>query len=264
MDAGQISMFGTMTEKVTFNIPAVKEFDEETKLKLEKEVVGIYLSGHPLSGYADLFDQFSFNTSCIKPETDDIDAAGAFLETGETEKTYGNDDKVVFGAIIADVKKVFTKSEKKEMCVLRVEDLYGGIEVMLFPKIFDKVKHNVQKDAVVKISGKISMREGEAPSIVADHLEILKEAGAADALPVGAVLGAAGSARRLYLKYNTKDDALHTEVMNILRAYGGEIAVAVRCTASGDAVGLHPKVRECQAIRFELEALLGKENLMFK
>jgi DNA polymerase-3 subunit alpha len=259
-DAGQVSMFAQINQQVAIDIPKTPEFDEELKLKLEKEVVGIYLSGHPLMSYSELFEQFSFNTGKIRVETEDSDQPDA----GETETEFGNESRVTFGAIISEVKKILTKANKREMGILRVEDLYGSVKLMLFPAVYDRVKNIAVKDAVVKIVGKLSIREGENPIILADDIAPLADNPAARAAPAAVTPAAGAVDRRLYLKYNTKDEHLHAEVQNILRAYGGIIPVTVRCTATGNAINLPTNGRECSAVKFELECQIGLDNLMFK
>ena len=260
-DTGQMDMFGTLLPKETvkIEIPKILEYDDFTKLKLEKEVVGIYLSGHPLAGYTQMFEEFSFNTSKIKKRTEE--------EPDDDAPEINNGQAVTFGAIIADVKKMLTKATKKEMAVLRVQDLYGSAEVMLFPTIYERYKRFIEKDAVVRIVGKVSGREGEETNIVADEISLLvgktatQEAGVPPFAkgvppPVTGVL-------KLYLKYNTKDEQLHAEVMNIISAYSGSLPVVVRCIASGDLASPAKTVRQCRAIKIELDKLLGEGNVIF-
>ena len=253
MDAGQISMFGEINKQTTIEIPQTKEYAPELKLKLEKEVVGIYLSGNPLSEYTDLFEQFTFNTSKIRIETDDEQ------EVNEDEPEYGNETKVVFGAIISDHKKMLTKAGKQEMGILRVEDLYGSIDVMLFPKVYERVKYFAQKDAVVKIVGKVSIRESEAPIIMAEDIITLDNPNKSSQIKPTQIIG-----RRLYLKFNTQDQTYLSEIEGILCAYSGNLPVQIRCTASGEWVMSKYKIRECETLKFELENMLGIENVCFK
>jgi len=261
-DAGQMSMFGGLIESndVAVEIPRLAEYDDFTKLKLEKEVVGIYLSGHPLINYAKLFEEFSFNTSKLVKMKD---------ENGEIkdEEELENGKQVVFGAIVADHKKMLTKATKKEMAVLRVEDLYGAVEVMLFPAVFERVRNLTQKDTVVKISGKLSIREGEEPVILADNIELLvntSDVGAAQNLGLASLPRNDTGGKRLFLKYNTKDEYLQGEVLNILGAYSGDIPVVVRCLATGEAVAPKNRVRDCKAVVIELQSLLGHDNVVLK
>jgi len=266
-DAGQMSMFGELSSQgaLKIDMPNVAEFDDFTKLKLEKEVVGIYLSGHPLENHAELLSGFSFNISHIKRKTGDEDAENG---TDDAENGHDTPQKAVFGAIISDIKKVLTKATKKEMAVLRVEDMYGSCEVMLFPAVYDRAKKYIEKDKVVRISGKLSMREGEEPVILADDIAPITSASHENGDYQESARGDVSipqrsDVKKLYLKYNTKNEATHSEVLNILTAYSGECPVVVRCLATGEAVSPNRRVRECQSIRVELESLLGAENVVF-
>jgi len=250
-DSGQLSMFQTINQQVSFDIPEFPEYDHEYKLKLEKEVVGIYLSGHPLSSYSDLFEQFKFNTSKIRQLDDEHESDG---ENDEAEE-YGNDSKVIFGAIITSMKKMLTKSTKAEMCVIRVEDLYGSIEVMLFPKIYTKYREIIKKDAVVRITGRISYRENEAAIILAEEIAPLEN------IPDAPIVA---SGRCLILKYNSRDENVNTEVQKILNAYKGEIPVQINCTGTNKPTISPYHVRECTSIKVELGSLIGNENILFR
>ena len=251
-DAGQMTMFSAINNHVNIVIPHVREYDHELKLNLEKDVVGIYLSGHPLSNYADLFEQFSFNTSKVSKDTE---------ENTDEEPEYANESRVQFGAIIADIKRTFKKNTKEEMCILRVEDMYGSIEVMIFPKMLPNVKEMIKKDAVIKITGRISIRENDPAIILADKIEPLTEGG----VDPQRVSGDATNNKTLYLKYDTKDEKLHGEVQNILRGYMGSQSVKIRDAKTGEALLLKDvRVNECEGVKIELETLLGEKNVLFK
>ena len=266
-DAGQVSMFGAMGEQIKIEIPHVNEYPPEQKLQYEKDVVGLYLSGHPLSEYADLFEQFQFNTSKLKPEDDDAPDVDAFgLDDDDTpaitvKSKYENGARVVFGAIISEVKKLTTKADKKDMAKLDVEDLYGTLPVMVFHSPYEKYKQYIQKDMCVKISGRVSIRDGELPTIMADEIVPLNDK-FQNVKPD--TLGSA-PARKLYIKYNTNDQALHEEIQNLLRAYSGDIPITIRTSQTGEAFLLNNVyVRECNALKFGLEGLVGPDNFIFK
>jgi len=169
MDSGQMSLFGDFgfgggAEDVP--MPNLKEYDDATKLKFEKEVMGIYLSGHPLSSYAKYFAEYSFDTRQLKVVDDE-----SIVEDTLDGKP------MTMGAMITDIKVVVTKATKREMAILTVEDLYGSTEVMVFPAVFDRVRAILEKDSVIKISGKVSIRDGEEPMILAEMISPVKKPG---------------------------------------------------------------------------------------
>jgi len=243
------------TSEADLPLPIVREFDEFTRLKLEKDMVGIYLSGHPLGTYAELFEQFNFDTRQIARKT----------EEGEEIEASGDLDgkPITMGAIIVDVKRLKTKSTGKDMAVLSIEDLYGGCEIMLFPAVYDRVRNNIDKDMVIKITGKISARDGEDSIILADNIEQLS--GGTQAVNINADAGAAVTQKTLYLRYNMSDATLHGEIMGICEAYRGELPVVIRNTATGRAVSPpNVGVRECKSVVSEVNAIIGDENVVLK
>ena len=255
--AGQVSMFGEISDQLKVEIPNVKEYDSEHKLKLEKEVVGIYLSGHPLASYADLFEQFTFNTAKIKYAINDEDDGNEDDENAIPVQRFRGNETVSFGAIVTNVDRKVAKASGKEMGILKVEDFYGSIECMLFPNLYMRVKELAVKDAVVKVTGRVSRREGEQPTILAEDISLLR--------PNNAALSKEEiTNRRLYLRFNTKDIKLNNEVQNILSAYTGGVTVTIRCTATNEALKHPLTVRECNTLKFELENLLGADNILFR
>ena len=255
-DCGQLSMFGLVDDNAATQVtlPDLREFDTYTKSKFEREVVGIYLSGHPLEQYSAMMQDCNFNTSMIQKRSDD--------ETDvEVENEVGNNTPVNMAAVVVEYKKMLTKATKQEMAIMKVEDMYGSCEVMLFPKILEKAKPILTKDAVVRITGKLSIRDGEDAIILADDLVILSEAKnlSTDTDPIE------NTQKTLYLKYNTMDATLHSEVLRILEAYSGTLPVVVKCLAKNSAVSLpNLKVRECQSVVWELKSLLDEESVLFR
>lgn len=276
VDSGQISMFGEILKNdkaAEIKLPDIREYDQPTKLKFEKEVVGMYLSGHPLQQYSHLLTNFNFNTSYIKhsKEEDGNDDSHTDPNTERLElnddgeetdtPTFGNNSSVSMGAIIVEVKRVLTKASKKEMAIVRMEDLFGSCDVMIFPGQFEKCRHLLNKDAVVNISGKLSLRDGEEAIILADRIELL---GAATEKTEDINTPVQSAEKTLYIKYNTADTDLHNEVMAVLGSYNGTIAVVVKCTASNQALSPRVKIRDCRAVIYELASLLGEENVVLK
>jgi len=263
-DCGQMSMFGLIENDAAAQVtmPNLNEFDTYTKSKFEREVVGIYLSGHPLEQYTELMEDCNFNTSYIKKKGDD--------ESGDVDvdmdddvvgvNGLGNNYAVNMAAIIMDYKKMLTKATKQEMAVMRVEDIYGSCEVMLFPKIFEKVKPILTKDAIVRVTGKLSIRDGEDAIILADNIELLQATKESESAQEHE-----NKQKTLYLKYNTMDTALHGEILRILESYSGLLPVVIKCLAKNAAVSLpNVKVRECNSIIYELKSLLDDESVVIK
>ena len=260
-ESGQMTLFGVAetNEDVDVPLPNVKEFDQATKLRFEKEYVGMYLSGHPLDEFMDQFSQFNFDTSKMPREEQEDEENGEVSneeDDGEEDTPEVEDGtKVTMGALVTEIKKVYTKKDHSEMAILKVEDLYGTCDVMLFPKNWARVKSFVAEESVVKINGTISMREGQSPIVMAETIELLnrKQAPAME-IPQG-------HQQKLYLRFNLQDPVVKADCFNALSSYTGDIPVVIKDTATGNAFAPDIKVRECKAILYELNQILGEENV---
>ena len=251
-DSGQLSLFtlGATEDEPDMPLPNVREFDPETKLRFEKEVTGLYLSGHPLQKYRDVLSQFNFDTRKMNQTEDD----------DETTEKLANNTPVALGGIISEIKRLKTKNTGQDMAVLTIEDLYGKCEAMLFPAVFERNKGLLEPNVILQINGKYSSRDGESSIILVDSLTLLSGNPSAPTLEQQAP---PSPTKKLCLKYNVSDADLNAEVINVLSAYSGELEVIIRNTANGKALSSPVRVRECSAVVNELSALIGADNVLF-
>lgn len=158
MNTNQADLFGGMADAVS--IPDVtleiapEKVHERELLVWERELLGLYLSAHPLDRYDDYFTEQT--------------VALASIEVGHDKKT------VVVGGVIASHRAILTKNGSK-MSFVRLEDKSGEGEVIIFPKLFEEIGEQIIQDAVVKVSGKVSStdRDGNAtgePKVIADEV----------------------------------------------------------------------------------------------
>jgi DNA polymerase-3 subunit alpha len=167
---GQLSLFNDFnTELSNFEIkyPNIKEFDKKYILAMEKEMTGIYLSGHPLEEYEETL-KLQTNT-----RISDI-IVNESLEEGNLEETskIKDGDRVIIGGLISEVNKKITRNNDM-MAFIKLEDMYGDIEVIIFPKTFQNYKNLILEDNVVIITGRISIKEEEQPKILCESIEPL-------------------------------------------------------------------------------------------
>jgi len=173
---GQLSMFeGDIAKEIdkenilnTENIPDNGEFTSKQILSMEKEMSGIYLSGHPLSEYEALLDD-NTTTNC----SEIFEAHEHIAEETEESKLKDGDNVVVGGIIIKKQRKI-TKNDKT-MAFLTLEDLYGSIEVIIFPKIYSKYLQYLDEDNIVLIYGFLNMAEEETPKIICNKIVPISE-----------------------------------------------------------------------------------------
>ncbi len=160
--AGQISLFDLVPEeeKAAFRIriPEVAEYSKEDLLAFEKEVLGFYISGHPLEEY-----ERQWRNGITHVSTD-------FLPPEEGEKAKVRDgEKAVIGGMITN-KTVKTTKRKELMAFITVEDLTGSVEVIVFPRDYEKNSGYLELDSKVFVSGRISAEEDKASKLILERL----------------------------------------------------------------------------------------------
>ena len=197
---GQFSIFDTIDDiSIDDNLPDLKEFPQNILLTMEKEILGIYISGHPLEPYKIEIERVSTTT------TFDL------LNSGEELDGPKDGTRVVLGGIIVEKKNKITKNNNM-MAFITVEDLYGAIECIVFPATFERYNKFLLEDKVVIIEGKVSISEVEDPKIIVERISELNTY----------------NRGKLYLKISSNKDLNTFErLKNILRKYNGETPVYV-------------------------------------
>ncbi len=164
--SGQMDLFGDISGSGSTNeldIPYVPEFDKNELLAMEKQIIGIYVSGHPLDSYSAVVKASEFTAiSEIVSQNDD---------TAYYQK-FSDDDKVKIFAMLSH-KKLYTTKSNTQMAFTEFEDQTGEIEVIIFPDLFEKHKSRLADGSILIINGHISIKEDEAPKIIADDIESL-------------------------------------------------------------------------------------------
>ena len=261
--SGQLDIFGLLGEEERINVemPNIPEYDEQVKLKLEKEVVGVYVSGHPLSNYIEIFSEFNLTGDMLKQ--DEEIAFESVNGDGVEEGVYdhlADGLTVTCGGIVAEVKKVITRASNKEMAILKIEDLYGIIEVMCFPQIYAKFKHLLNNDALLKVNGKLSIRQGEAPIVLADNISSF----ARNNTNALTITKKEETLEKLCLKFNTNDSVLYNDILEVLENYPGESEVYVNCSENGKWFRVPKKVDLKSNLQAELMAYINEEDIQVK
>ena len=236
--------------------PNIKEYSKETLLKYEKEVVGIYLSGHPLDDYVEKFKNYNFNSGMVEI----AEKEEGFEGEGEDEPVsyvgdVQNDMKVVCGGIITDVRKTVTKTGNKEMGFAKLEDLLGTIDLTFFPNAYRNLKHLIVEDSMATIKGKLNLREGEKPTILVDEI-----------IPWNnkAKQQTEKKEEKLFIKFDVTNVPLYNNIVNIINSYPGSSEVYVRCTATGNAFKMNKEVSISQHLLGELLGILPEDCVIAK
>lgn len=158
---GQIGFFGTSSvfgEATGPAAPPVDEFHDNEKLRLEKESAGLYLTGHPMASYREMSEK--------------VNAAkvSSLLLSHETGSEYNDGDTVLVLGLVSSVRRKVTKKDET-MAFIVLEDLYGVIEVMVFPRVYRDYFNGVQEGSILLLRGRLSVREDENVKIVCDYIK---------------------------------------------------------------------------------------------
>ena len=169
---GQISLFDGLqmgqevieVEQEVNSIPKINEFEEREKLALEKEVLGMYVSGHPLAEYEkEIKNNTSIDNGKINALKEDLDS---YLTLDEQE--------VILGGMIVN-KRIQTTKRNDIMAFLELEDLYGTIEVIVFPQTLKQYNSILNEDNIIYIKGKLSIKEEEDAKLIAREIKDIND-----------------------------------------------------------------------------------------
>ncbi|NLX63582.1 MAG: DNA polymerase III subunit alpha [Clostridiaceae bacterium] len=167
MISGQLSLFDVVQDiddAATIEWPQMAEYDSKLLLAMEKEMLGLYISGHPLDEFADVIKEL-VTVYSYDFEVSEEDASN---ESRLTDGTF-----VRIAGIVADIKSISTKNNKM-MAFVTVEDLYGQMEVIVFPNVYERFARFLSNDSQIIVEGRISVKEDEQPKILADRIKPLE------------------------------------------------------------------------------------------
>ena len=164
--SGQLSLFDVVSddasseETVMIDWPDMEEYDYRHLLAMEKETMGLYISGHPLNEYKNIIKEIVNVYSYDFEISEDEHIEEPRLTDGQFARIAG---------VIADIKTISTKNNRI-MAFVMIEDLYGQIEIIVFPKIFENSSRILTEDNLVVVEGNISVKENESPKILANKI----------------------------------------------------------------------------------------------
>ena len=159
--------------KTAPELPNIQNFDKAHLLAMEKEMMGVYLSGHPLDKYRDLIDEnITANTAEIFDSnlSGDGENGSDFIDDRSSGTSRFNDgDTVIMAGMVGDLRRMITKSNQ-EMARLTIEDYFGVITAIVFPRDYAKAKYVLENDAIVAIKGTLSFKEDSDPEILVNKV----------------------------------------------------------------------------------------------
>lgn len=252
---GQMSFFGEDKLVDTTDYPDIKEFNKKTLLKYERDIIGVYMSGHPLQDYVKRFDNYTLTSDMLSSNSqDEIGEDDEYSEEQNTNESNLQDGQpFVCGGIITEVNKKRSKSGR-EICYMKLEDLKGTLEITFFSNAFAKYRSIIEEDNLVTIKGRINIRDGMPPSPVGEVVILWKDE---EENATKAKLK-----QRLCLRFDTKNPDIYSKVKNSISSYPGETPVVIKCSSSNKVFNYQQQVRINNYLLNELRGIIGNENIV--
>lgn len=253
---GQLDLFSVMSGEAqsgasedSYEIKQLPEYSHKELLQQEKEVSGLYLSGHPLDAYREQSARIASHT--IK----DLTGEDAHVKDGE---------KVRIVCAVVKSRMMTTKSNSM-MAFTSVEDLTGTMEVIVFPKVLDAFRDSLHENAVVVIDGRLSVREDEASKLLAESIVPIEnydparpDNGRPDPMKT--------AAKKLYIRVPSRSSREYAKVVNLLGIFDGDMPVLLYLTDTKQylRVPRHLYASGHPLLFKELERLVGTDNIATK
>ena len=244
--SGQMSLLDFLgeEEKKDFDVtyPKVKEYDKMELLANEKEVVGFYVSGHPLDDYKQIMkENVNATTEDFLIEEEEEDAEESRQMKAKDQAFY------TMGGMVADKTVKLTKNNQN-MAFITLEDLYGSVEVVVFPKKYEQYRQYLEQDAKIFVYGRASVNEKEA-KILLEKLVPFEE------IP-----------KRVYLQCENKEAymAQESKIYDILDRYPGNsvVTICLKEEKQRKELGRQFSVKVSEALLQELKELLGDGKVL--
>ncbi|MGN0524848.1 OB-fold nucleic acid binding domain-containing protein, partial [Eubacterium sp.] len=205
---GQVGLFDLNDDFCdSFEMPNVEEYSKSELLQMEKEMTGLYLSGHPM----DRYDGFVKKAGCVR--TYDV------LEAGNEMSAVKDGSVVALCGSITRISVKQTRSNNMNMAFVTLEDLYGTVEIVLFPKVFAQCSMLITQGNVIAVKGTVSIEEEKEPKILVNSV-----------IEPNADVTAQNVEQRskrngLFLKFSSRGDERVRSASEILAGYRGDFPV---------------------------------------
>ena len=252
---GQLDLFSLMsggaqsTSKDVYEIRHLEEYSHTELLQQEKEVSGLYLSGHPLDAYREQSAKFA--THSIKALTG--------------EEAHGLDNAHVRIVCTIVKSRMMTTKSNSLMAFTSVEDLTGTMEVIVFPKVLEVFRDAIRENAVVVIEGRLSVREDEPSKLMAESISPIEgydpkhpQANRPDRMR--------DAAQRLYIRLPSRSCPQYAKVVNLLEIFDGDMPVIFYLEDTKQKLAAPRRLYTSGHPLFfqELRRLVGEKNVATK
>lgn len=245
---GQMSLFQMTTMQEAsreIRLPEVANFSKELLMAMEKEMLGIYLTGHPLADYAEKIESLSTITTEELTHASDHES--------EVPQTAVRDGMaIVIGGMVSTVKTLITKKNKM-MAFVQLEDLVGIVEVVVFPNVYERFASLLKSDKVIVVKGTINFKEDEAPKVLADKIFHIDDV---SGKPIESMV-------ELTIPETMNEGDILADIRAVLVAHRGDVPVVITSKATRRRFKTKSDlwVRTDQALFDQLSDLIGRENI---
>lgn len=250
--AGQMSLFDmgspekSIKDETLDSLPDVGEFSEKERLHFEKEVLGTYVTGHPLSQYKDIIEQTCrIDTTLFAKARDNYE-----------EYMHLDNDNIVIGGMIVN-KVIKTTRNNSVMCFITLEDLYGTVEVIVFPRIYEKFRNLLEEDKIVFLSGRMNVKEDDDVKIIADNIREIGE--------YEDMNDPRYKDKKIYVKVESMDPNIIKTIKSLLSDHRGSAPILIY-SEEDKKVFKHGDLKAKPEDKFinKLSSILGNENVKVK
>ncbi|MDD7638959.1 MAG: DNA polymerase III subunit alpha [Subdoligranulum variabile] len=255
---GQMDLFGMMGGEeeqaaTDYKIPNTPEYPASELLKMEKEVSGLYLSGHPLDAY--------------RPQIRQISTCTIADLQGEEARRFDNQNVTILCTVVKN--KIMTTKSNTLMAFTTVEDLTGTMELLIFPRVLAECRAALQENAVVVANGRVSVKEEEAARLIVEGVQPIESYDPSKSFGKNRVEKvrretSGGEATGYFLTVPSRQCPEMHRVENLLCNIfdGGTVKVYFCFADTGQkALARHMAVKDNPLLRAELERILGKEHV---
>ena len=270
---GQVTMFdlaigeddegnnssGENLEKLKYNYTVLKEYSEKELLSMEKEMLGLYISGHPLEKLRKQIDnQSNINTLLMKQIQSNEDENAVDEMTGSNTPKYKDGQVVRLVGVINSVKKKYTKTNKI-MAFITVEDLFGQCEIICFENCYQMCSDILMNENIVKVEGRLSIREDEDVKIVANKITEFREE--SNETMQSSSSGQTRTVRKLIINITNLTEEQKDKLRGIIRFFAGEKNNTLIIIQSGEITKNAGGIYLNEKIYAEFVDVVGKENI---
>lgn len=254
---GQIGLFDSPDMSVAnrYVLPDIEEFPAFQMLTMEKEATGLYITGHPLNQYKDLIEKLH------------ADQIGEMQADAKNERPAYQDNKpvTILGVVIS--RRLRTTRSNEMMAFVQLEDQTGTINMLVFPKVYQKFSALLTEGAILGIKGRITKREEESVEIICEEVFTPNSETnglSDDAGPSGRIQDKSGKTG-LFLQISNRKAPVFDRAMNLLSIFEGPTPVYIRFADTGKT-NLAPRkywVTVNKPLLMELEGQLGADCVKF-